>query len=281
MSETPLKERQANPIEYPFEYFDAQIQFALKWAAVTDDDYERALLFNTALYRRLIGSKLDARTEELWDAVVAVMMSSEPSSRSHIFYKAYLQQKHSVYETFDYSKGPLSGVYFGCDYHPNNLLNEGRSTIRIHYLRDQRGAKSGLHSEFTQARRLAAKQAVLRASANHPEAQDVVGGSWLYTLPAYRESFPPEFTANMRAMVPQGFSDSFPDSVPYMSFSGNSLWGQLMDRFGYVRMSAYVPFIERVSAADSPLALLKAFPTLPLQPRTSVEVFRQWQPELR
>jgi hypothetical protein len=109
----------------------------------------------------------------------------------------------------------------------------------------------------------------------YPQAEEVVGGSWLYTLPSYRASFPPAFTADMKRLVPHGF-EHMPDSVPGMSFGGDSLWGQFVNRRGAVREPAYSVFLERLGDAASLEALIDAFPSRPYQPRAPISVFYDW-----
>lgn len=150
--------------------------------------------------------------------------------------------------------------------------NEGKDTIKVHFTNLNRGEISGLHPDLMKQRREDLARMLMHIKEKHPNATDIMGGSWLYNLPQYRDTFPAEFTQGMKRMVPNGF-EHIPDSVGNMSFTGNSLWGQFKDRRGGPRISAYKAFITAADQAKSPENLINAFPDKPMQTKCNIEVF--------
>ncbi len=94
---------------------------------------------------------------------------------------------------------------------------------------------------------------------NHPDAQEVNGGSWLYNLQKYRNIFPPEYTSNL------GEYDS--------KYEGFSIWGQFLDRNTKIRSEKVKEFIESLDRAKNEKEILQAFPLHPLSAGTGIENF--------
>ena len=107
----------------------------------------------------------------------------------------------------------------------------------------------------------------------YPEAEEVVGGSWLYNLPAYRDSYPKGFTEKMYRLVPPGIDFMSENTIPNLSFRGDSVWGQFVDRRGHVRQNDYDLFVKKVESAQNVKQLVDAFPNQTLQPKAPIEVF--------
>jgi hypothetical protein len=273
-----LDEILPNELEYPEEYFDAQARFALRWAEISDISPEEALLQKTVLFRRLTNDKnrSHAADSELWQATVHKVTTS-PKLAAQILFDAYEQQPHARYTPPEYPEN--DGKHFGIfafDYYPDNPMNEGINTIKIHFLNTQRGAKSALHPDFATQRHADLVQMFTYIHENHPDAEEVLGGSWLYHLEGYKSNFPEEFIANAKRLVPPELKESFPDAVPNMALTGNSVWGQFVNRNGYVRREVYEQFVEAVDNAKTLADLVEAFPEYPLQTRASVDTFYEF-----
>jgi hypothetical protein len=269
MHEFGKKEPAVNVIEYPFEYFDAQIQFAQKWSELNNVLFVEALAKNTSLFKRIPDVA----------ALSKIVRTFGIPDLSSTIYNLYLQQSQSPYNSPVYPENDEKHFgFFGHDYYPNNVLNRGKNTIKVHFINKHRGPKSGLHVDFALQRKLDVKRMFEFIKVAYPEAEEVIGGSWLYSLPAYRDSYPPLFTVNMRRLVPPGFEKEFPDAIPNMTFTGDSIWGQFVDRYGWGRRSVYEQFLENVQSATQPKDLIEAFPNKPIQPIAPIEVFYEWQP---
>jgi hypothetical protein len=277
-STEPTHERaKENPREYPFEYFDAQVQFAAKWSELSGEPFEQTLLTRTALKRRLsLKEERNPEGEEVVDLYEGADSVEEVSSA---LYDHYLSLPDSNY---DFDAEPADAHdgrrFFSYDYYPNNKMNGGRNTIKVHFAGNKRGEKSRLSSDLLPERQAELKAMIDTICAEHPEAEEVVGGSWLYAIPGYRDSFPPEFIANMKPLVPAELAEQIPGSIPNMSFTGNSVWGQFIDSHGWTNQERYQQFLDGVQGATSLLDLYEALPLKPLQPSASTEVFKDWRP---
>jgi hypothetical protein len=268
--ELPPKE-----LEFPFEYFDAQVRFAYKWSEITGIPLEVALLNKTALYRRLTNNQYKSgQTDSRWNNLMKTISSGLLlDETSNLVFDTYKVQDHAAYSPHVYPEndGKHFG-FFGFDY-PANDSPEGQHTVKVHFLNPKRGEKSSLHPDFMAQRRADLAKMFSHIRKTFPEASEVIGGSWLYHIPQYRDSFPTEFTKNMKRLVPKGFEDKIPNSVAGMEFSGNSLWGQFVNRNGGPRQKTYDSFVEALNEAKTEEDLINAFPFIPYQPKASIEIF--------
>jgi len=270
-----VSEKPVNPIEYPFEYFDAQVRFALKWAEISGEPPADTLLDKTALHRRL--NPTGDNSNLVWqDFMNNISASGDPTEISNEAYGRYLSQPQSRYAepTYPENDGKHFG-YFAFDYFPQNSETGESNRIKVHFINRQRGEKSGLDPEYLPQRQADLKRMFAHIQNAYPQADEVVGGSWLYALKSYRDSFPPGFTIDMKQLVPKGFGH-IPNSVPNMSFHGNSLWGQFVDRRGNARDLVYREFLGRVDNSKSLDDLVDAFPNKPYQPKAPISIFYDW-----
>lgn len=275
----PTHERsENNPHEYPFEYFDVQVQFAAKWAEVTGEPFHEVLLGRTALKRRLGLTDQENQAEN--DIVDIFEGAGSAEEVSTALYDHYLSLPSSRYDyEGDPSEKHEGRKYFGFDWYPDNAMNGGRNTIKVHFLGNKRGEKSRLSSDLLYERQVELHDMIAVVCELHPNAQDVVGGSWLYNIPNYRDSFPPEFTENMKPLVPAELVHEIPDGIPNMALTGDSVWGQFINSNGWVNQERYDHFLAGISQAGSLLDLYNAFPLKTLQPVASKEVFLNWHLE--
>jgi hypothetical protein len=196
------------------------------------------------------------------------------SDASELVFDSYKQQAHAQYIPPNYPIDDKKHFgYFSYDYYKNNTANEGRNSIKVHFLNPIRGEIGSLHPSLMPERRKSLRDMFAHIGIAHPDATHVMGGSWLYHVPQYRDTFPEAFTRDMKLLVPSGFEQDFPNAIGGMSFGGDSLWGQFINRFGGPRMKAISPFIDGVSRASNKLDLVKAFPHLPLRPMCEIGAF--------
>ena len=265
-------------IEYPLGYFDAQVRFARQWARLSGEPFDKTLLEKTALYRRLTRARtFEGEPDSVWlHFIESVSVLDQPEHVSPPLYSIYLQQPHSVYTSAQYpeSDGKHFG-YFSFDHYPKRAETGGVERIKIHFINKKRGERSGLDKIYLAQRQSDLQRMFTHIRVTYPAADEVIGASWLYALPSYRDSFPPEYTEQMKRLVPQGF-EHIADTLPGMSFGGDSLWGQFVDRRGGVREGVYREFRERIEEAESLGDLVDAFPYKPLRAMALIAVFYEW-----
>lgn len=266
-------------VEYPLEYFYAQIMFANMWSKLTEDNLVNCMTALTALPRRITGEKKPPSDHHLWQKV------SQLANQTHrldkfitMVYELYLNQPHSNYSPPSYPYDNHHSEYFGYEYIPGNPTCDHKNTIKMHLLIRQRGNNNGFSSHDLGHRQQDLKALFTIIQSLYPNADTVIGGSWLYNWPPYKDSYPPDFTDKPQRLVPPGYETQIPNSVPFLSFYGDSIWGQFVNRHGERRQRVYTQFVEAVSSATSTLDLVNAFPYPPLRPRSPIEVFYEWNP---
>ncbi|HXB14062.1 MAG TPA: hypothetical protein VNZ45_18875, partial [Bacteroidia bacterium] len=66
---TEAGEATISEIEYPYEYFDAQVRFAMKWSEISQEPISKTFLKRTDLYRCLTNERLsNSEQNPLWRA---------------------------------------------------------------------------------------------------------------------------------------------------------------------------------------------------------------------
>jgi hypothetical protein len=153
---------------------------------------------------------------------------------------------------------PAEENQFGCFSY--SIGSGGRLRLHFHN-NDPRGV--GPLSPHRLRARLAELQALF---ADVRERQlpvlSVVGGSWLYNLPAYRRLFPPAFITTALAS--------------YEDFQFLALWGQFLDRSNDLRPQAAARFLANLLHASTPAALDQCFPFPVLRLECPLEFFHDF-----
>lgn len=185
---------------------------------------------------------------------------------TNILYSWYLSQPHSKYED------PIpknDGFHFGIfRFEP---LDNGK-VIKVHVSSLKRGEKSELASVNRDKRQEEMKQMFTAISQSCPQAETVIGGSWLYNTVAYRNIYPPEFIAHMVRLVPEGYpvSDGMKTG---MSLQGDSIWGQFLNSQGGIKYDLVDRFMAKIKTAATWKELIDAFPNPVWQPKCAIENF--------
>jgi hypothetical protein len=132
--------------------------------------------------------------------------------------------------------------------------------VRIHFSnRDSEDGIGPLDHRKTD-RRIGELAAMFgRVREHHPDARTVLGGSWLYNLPAYCRLFPAQYVA----------SRVTPDQV---RLDGTSSWGQLLDFRGDVKPAVRKAVLRNLQDLD-PAAPWRIFPLQALRAQAPVEAF--------
>lgn len=242
-----------NLFNYPPEYFYAQILFANKIASITGVDFLQAIEQKTA-----IGRRFDDKNS-LPRLVSEYPFLDEFCER---LYTSYTSQSSALYVP---KRSPRDATHYGVygyQYLPNNASEGNKNTIKMHFHPSPRGEASNLSSTRHAERVEDLRQMTAYIHDNIPGAQIVVGGSWLYNVPGYRDPFPPEFINRLTRMDPLR-----------MSFTGDSLWGQFINRNGFINPNVYAQFVAKVQRSHSFKDLINAFPYHPLHSATPISAF--------
>src|SRR3989344_3891984 len=153
--------------EYTKEYFELQVKFAQRLSEVSGISLADALLDYTNLYRRFALGRRGDSSNPIWQEFASWQENEDIAERA---YQLYLKSRETKKE--EESQSPTFGC-FKYDYVPTS------KTIQIHFKNKE---KSGSPFSDLNKRKQELREMFAHIKANHPEAQEVQGGSWLYNL---------------------------------------------------------------------------------------------------
>lgn len=235
---------------YPEAYFNLQLVYTRTMAALTRQSLRDTLLTQTSLYKLLgAAGQFDPR-ESVWRELLArVDERVDVDEQTRAVY-TYYQERYLDIPKFGDER------HWGCfafDWRP------AQRAVRIHFSNEDSPEPGPLSNQRMAARleELRAMFAVVRAE--RPEAERVIGGSWLYTLDAYRRLFPPSFGAS-----------ATPDE-PHLQY--RALWGQFLRHDWTLNTTRADDFLSRVARLTDPDRYAECFPCQVLLTSAPVDDF--------
>lgn len=226
---------------YPEPYIAIQIAFARRMAALAHQTLADTLLIHAALYK-LVGALGDFdAAHPVWRELVARLDErADVEEQARAIYGYYLQRHRETAAYLATHGDERQWGCFACDWRP------ARRAIRIHFLNQDAPEPGALSHQ-----RMAARHAELRAMfavtrAERPDAEFVIGASWLYNLEAYRRLFPPAFGASAAPTEPE--------------FQYRALWGQFLRSDWSLNAARADAFLGRVAALTEPAQAASCFP---------------------
>lgn len=226
-------------------FFDLQLRFARKVAALSGLPLADALLQYTNLYVRFgLGRDFDP-DHAIWREYVAGLRDAD--DLPEWTYRFYLTRPETEPPDIVATRGCFSYARLGGD------------RLRLHFRNAEGDGRSALASD-RRGRRIA-ELAALFAHLRHTSdgAARIVGASWLYNLEAYRRLFPASYLATAR--------------VASRRFQHMPLWGQFLDRHGEVRENMTGPFLDRLDRQSDADHLDRCFPFQVLTAEASAPEF--------
>ncbi|MFM0492023.1 hypothetical protein [Paraburkholderia graminis] len=220
-------------MRYGKEFFDLQLRFARVVAALAAIPLEQALLDYTNLHVRFgLGRAFDQDHPTWRRYIQGLSQTTHASDWTYSFYLAHAQAGRET---------PLVAT-FGCF----SYATPDSQSIRLHFQNTDTATVSPLSID-----RLPMRLSELRALFDHvrryePEAESVLGTSWLYNLRAYQRLFPEAYIASA--------------TVPDNRFRNMSLWGQFLDRNGGLKVGFTEDFLRRLSKTTTVRELASCFP---------------------
>ena len=200
-------------------FFELQLAFARKVAALSGLPLQRALLDHTNLYIRFgLGRAFDPAHPRWSEYLAGLAEATDPTGWTHRFYLAH--------------PAPLAGPdgiarvgCFSCSRLPGGHL-------RLHFENAEPDGHSPLARDRAERRRAELRALFAPFGRAGAAAPTVVGTSWLYNLEAYRRLFPRAYLATARPITGR--------------FRHMPLWGQFLDRRGEVREPPARQLLERL-----------------------------------
>ena len=214
-------------------FFDLQLQFARKVAALAGVPLARALLEYTNLYIRFgLGRDFDP-AHPTWREYLAGLRDTDDIGEWT--YRFYARRPDAL-------AAPGLVATFGC-FAYSQMSSE---RIRLHFQNAEPDGRSPLAID-----RVSRRLAELAALFEHVQRAlrqpiRVVGASWLYNLDAYRRLFPVSYLATARVVDHR--------------FQHMPLWGQFLDRYGVIKEGMTRQFLERLERQSGLDRLDQCFP---------------------
>ena len=194
-----------------------------------------------------LGRSFDA-ANPLWQDYISgisgLVRAEDVVSRTHQF---YLQQQPETDAPFE---SP-----FGCFSYA--VWSDNR--IRIHFHNADNPPHRPLSQERKELRLSELRMMFADIRVKAPHATNVVGGSWLYSLEAYRRLFPPEFLHT---------AYRGDDDYPFMA-----LWGQFLTWDGRIKNDLAQKFLDCLQQQDDLDGIKGYFPFPVLRLECAVGTF--------
>jgi len=233
-------------------YFDLQLDFAGRMAALTDLRFEAAVPLYTNLRMRMaLGDEDSPEDAAQWSRYLAGLAATPSPGGRLDWTQAFFADRPAE----ALSRGQTG---FGCF---SFEAPDAEGAVRIHFANRDSADGVGPLARAKTAARIADLTAMFdHLRRAHPEAKTVTGGSWLYNLEAYRRLFPPQY------------SESRVRPTPPVRLRGTSSWGQFLDFREQLKPDLCVRFRDNLRSLDTAAPWL-AFPFLALRTRAPVEAF--------
>jgi hypothetical protein len=234
-------------MKLPIEFFALNLRFARRISEVSDKDLATALLQYTHLFVRFVDRSFDPQ-HPLWQAYTAGLGQADDAvAWTYHFYNGQIAPTDTLEIT------PFSCFYY-------SVWSDNR--IRLHFHNGEQAPHHPLSRERMPLRLAELRQMFTEIREKVPQATNVVGGSWLYNLEAYRRLFPPEFSNSAHVGN---------DDVNFMA-----QWGQFLASNGGMRVDTTQAFLDCLSQKQSVDELLRCFPFSVLRLECEIGAFYQF-----
>ena len=233
-------------------YFDLQLEFAGRMAALTDVRLEAAVGLYTNLRLRMgLGDEDSAEDAVEWARYLAGVAAAASAAARLDWTQAFFAECRP--DTAHHGRRR-----FGCF---SFEAPDTHGLVRIHFTNQDLSRDVGPLARSRMPARLEELTAMFgHLQRTHHEARTVSGGSWLYNLDAYRRLFPPQY------------GDSRVAPTPPVRLQGSSSWGQFLDFRGQLKPDLSARFRDNLRRL-APQAPWLAFPFLALRTRAPVAAF--------
>jgi hypothetical protein len=242
--------RETSAMPYPPAFLEMQVTFARRMAELSGQPVRECLLQNTALYRILgLDWSLDPH-HPVWQRFVGELR--DDGTGFDAAYRVYVErQVQGLIPDYDTSR-PHWGC-FSFEYHPDER------TVRLHFADLDTTGAGPLSSQRKDARLTELRALFAQIRQEHPDAERVVGGTWLYNRIEYRRLFPPQYGASARV------------DRPHLIARG--LWGQFLRHGNHLNEEIAARFLTNLSDLRDAAAYPACFPYQSLLTEAPISLF--------
>jgi hypothetical protein len=237
------------PMPYSRAFFALQLTFARQLSE------KFHLPLAEAYYRYTTLTKsLHINGTEDWHACMTALERA-PNALDWI-YQRYLARREQEPEPAPDDTLFYGHPLFGCFYY----IVRDSSIIRPHFVKNDLPGVRPLSQDRLMVRRAELQRMFTHIRHAVPQAQTVLGNSWMYNLEAYRRLYPPAYTASLPV--------SEVDEFEFLA-----LWGQCYDYDWRIKDTIAQELLRRVDALTDLSQLRLCFPYQILRPQCPTEEF--------
>ena len=243
----------------PLAHFSLQYGYAKRAAQILNIPIQQALLEFTQFWVRIHDPVALKANNMAWNFDATTLPWQELCERIHVKEPADKVAYELYLKNNDNSESDKK--YFGCfRYDFIKLTGVENGPVKIHFQNRDATGYGPLKKERQRARVEELKLMFKWIRKNHPEAEIVQGGSWLYNLDSYCRLFPKTFTTGMKV-----------EEIPFPRSSG--IWGQFLRSDLQVNERKRSDFLSKVDNATTAHHLLQCFEFKILFPSAAIENF--------
>jgi hypothetical protein len=236
---------------YSKPFFELQLVFAQKIAALSQQPFDQVLLRFTAFYRILGLDWSFDPANPVWRAYVqGLQQAAEKIDFTHQF---YLQRYPSLPKFTDEE-------HWGCFAY--EYKSEKRA-IHFHFFNEDKSIYGPLSRHRIDVRKSELRTMFQQIKQRHPDAAVVWGGSWLYNWESYRRLFPPAYGASAKK-----------DEI--FGLVGRNVWNQFLRRGWSVHRESMDLFLQRVSLLERVEDYPQCFPYANLRTEAPIDLFYEF-----
>lgn len=209
---------------YPAAFLAIQLTFARKIAALSGQPVHEAVLRRTALYRILgLDWSLDP-SDPVWQGFIRAI--GEDGGASDAAYRVYIERyEQGLVPDYDTSR-----PHWGCFSYE---FDADTKVVRLHFANLDTSGYGPLSSQRREARLGDLRAMFTAIRAEHPDAERVHGGTWLYNRREYTRLFP------------TAYGDSARVDHPHLIARG--LWGQFLRHGNRMNEEVAATFLARLA----------------------------------
>lgn len=235
---------------YPPAFLAIQLTFARALATLTGQPVHEAIPRRTALYRILgLDWSLDPR-DPVWQRFIQA--AGDDGGDSDAAYAVYAK-RYALGLVPDYD---TSRPHWGCFSY--EFLADTR-VVRLHFANLDTSGYGPLSSQRRQARLADLREMFAAIAREHPDAERVHGGTWLYNRHEYTRLFPWEYGDSAR--------------VDHPHLIARGLWGQFLRHGNRMNDEVAATFLARLAELRDAEGYAACFPYQNLLTDAPIELF--------
>jgi hypothetical protein len=239
---------------YPLDYIRIQVAYARRMAELAHQPLAGTLLNQTSLYK-MLGAQGDFdAADPIWRELLARLdAQADVKGQTRALHGYYLERAEEIAKNRAQHGDDRQWGCFAFDWRPQ------RRALRIHFLNHDAPTPGALSHQRMSDRCAELRAMFAVAREERPDANQVIGASWLYNLEAYRRLLPPQFGASAAPTEPE--------------FQYRALWGQFLRSDWSLNAERADEFLGRVARLDDAAQFARCFPFQVLQTQAPITAF--------